>query len=62
MKYAALNSRHMMYAACLPKIAVLAAARAAVERGELKEVTGVKHGMLLMIAKPNNKYRYHAYD
>jgi|GEM_PF-6088364 hypothetical protein len=52
----------MMYAACLPKTAVLAAARAAVERGELKEVTGVKHGMLLMTAKPNNKYRYHAYD
>ncbi|MFT4687520.1 MAG: hypothetical protein ACI94D_002485, partial [Neolewinella sp.] len=37
-------------------------AHAAVERGEPKEVVGVKHGMLLIIAKPNNKYRYHAYD
>lgn len=53
-KYAALNGRHMMYAASLPKIAVLAAAHDAIERGELKETAEVKRDMLLMIAKSNN--------
>ncbi len=54
VKYAALNGRHMMYAASLPKIAVLAAAHDAIERGELRETAAVKHDMLLMIAKSNN--------
>ena len=54
VKYAALNGRHMMYAASLPKIAVLAAAHDAIERGELKETAEVKRDMLLMIAKSNN--------
>ena len=54
VKYAALNGRHMMYAASLPKIAVLAAAHDAIERGELKETPEVKRDMRLMIAKSNN--------
>ncbi len=54
VKYAALNGRHMMYAASLPKIAVLAAAHDAIERGELRETSAVKRDMLLMIAKSNN--------
>ena len=53
-KYAAINGRHMMYAASLPKIAVLAAAHDAIERGELKETEEVKRDMRLMIAKSNN--------
>lgn len=53
-RYAAVNGRHMMYAASLPKIAVLAAAHDAIERGELKETAEVKRDMRLMIAKSNN--------
>lgn len=52
--YATVNGRHMMYAASLPKIAVLAAAHDAIERGELKETAAVKADMRLMIAKSNN--------
>ena len=53
-RYAAVNGRHMMYAASLPKIAVLAAAHDAIERGELKESAEVVRDMRLMIAKSNN--------
>ena len=53
-RYASLNGRHMMYAASLPKIAVLAAAHDAIERGELKETAEIKRDMRLMIAKSNN--------
>lgn len=54
VRYADVNGRHMMYAASLPKIAVLAAAHDAIERGELKESAAVKSDMRLMIAKSNN--------
>jgi beta-lactamase class A len=54
VRFATVNGRHMMYAASLPKIAVLAAAHDAIERGELKESTAVKADMRLMIAKSNN--------
>ena len=53
-RYADINGRHMMYAASLPKIAVLAAAHDAIERGELKETPEVVNDMRLMIAKSNN--------
>ncbi|MCP9235618.1 serine hydrolase [Lewinella sp. JB7] len=53
-RFATLNGRNMMYAASLPKIAVLAAAHDAIERGELKETAEVKSDMRLMIAKSNN--------
>ncbi|PHI19528.1 hypothetical protein CEQ90_12580 [Lewinellaceae bacterium SD302] len=54
VKYADVNGRHMMYAASLPKIAVLAAAHDAIERGELKETAEITRDMRLMIAKSNN--------
>lgn len=54
VKYADVNGRHMMYAASLPKIAVLAAAHDAIERGELRETAEVVKDMRLMIAKSNN--------
>ncbi|MDN3633143.1 serine hydrolase [Neolewinella lacunae] len=54
VSYASINGRHMMYAASLPKIAVLAAAHDAIERGELKETATVRQDMRLMIAKSNN--------
>jgi beta-lactamase class A len=44
----------MMYAASLPKIAVLLAAMDAIEKGELIETPEVKADMRLMIAKSNN--------
>lgn len=53
-QFATINGRHMMYAASLPKIAVLAAAHDAIERGELQESSTVKNDMRLMIAKSNN--------
>jgi beta-lactamase class A len=52
--YASVNGQHMMYAASLPKIAVLAAAHDAIERGELKETAVIRQDMRLMIAKSNN--------
>lgn len=54
IRYASVNGRHMMYAASLPKIAVLAAAQDAIEQGELVESDEVKRDMRLMIAKSNN--------
>ncbi len=53
-RYAEVNGQHMMYAASLPKIAVLAAAHDAIERGELRETAEIKRDMRLMIAKSNN--------
>ena len=53
-RFATLNGKHMMYAASLPKIAVLAAAHDAIERGELKETAEIKQDMRLMIAKSHN--------
>ncbi|WP_420460766.1 serine hydrolase [Neolewinella sp.] len=53
-RFATLNGKHMMYAASLPKIAVLAAAHDAIERGELQETATIKQDMRLMIAKSNN--------
>jgi beta-lactamase class A len=53
-RFATLNGKHMMYAASLPKIAVLAAAHDAIERGELQETAEIRRDMRLMIAKSNN--------
>ena len=54
VRYASLNGRHMMYAASLPKIAVLAAALDAIERGELESTEEVRQDLRLMIARSNN--------
>jgi beta-lactamase class A len=54
-KYAHVNGNHMMYAASLPKIAVLLAAEDALEKGELKETEEIRADMRLMIAKSNNE-------
>ena len=53
-KFARVNGNEMMYAASLPKIAVLLAATDAIDKGELKETQAVKSDMRLMIAKSNN--------
>lgn len=53
-KLAAINGDHMMYAASLPKIAVLLASMDALEKGELIETEAIKSDMRLMIARSNN--------
>lgn len=55
VKFASVNGRHMMYAASLPKIAVLLAAMEAIDEGCLKVTPELKSDMRLMIAKSNNQ-------
>lgn len=55
IRFARVNGNHMMYAASLPKIAVLFAAMDAIEKGELVETPDVKKDMKLMISKSNNQ-------
>ncbi len=54
-KYARINGDYMMYAASLPKIAVLLASIDAIEKGELTETEEIKMDMGLMISKSNNQ-------
>lgn len=53
-RYAAVNGDHMMYAASLPKIAVLFAAQDAIEKGTLKVTPTIAQDMKMMITKSNN--------
>lgn len=55
IRFASINGNHMMYAASLPKIAVLLASVDAIEKGELIETEAVKSDMKLMISKSNNQ-------
>jgi beta-lactamase class A len=55
VRFARVNGNHMMYAASLPKIAVLLAATDAIDKGELEETVEIKADMRLMIAKSNNQ-------
>ena len=55
VRYAGLNSDHMMYAASLPKIAVLLTVMDAISKGELQETDAMKEDMRQMISKSNNK-------
>lgn len=54
VRFAQINGDEMMYAASLPKIAILLAAMDALEKGELQETPEVKKDMFLMINKSNN--------
>jgi beta-lactamase class A len=54
VKFARINGNHMMYAASLPKIAILLAAMDAIENGELKETDEIKSDMRIMISKSSN--------
>lgn len=54
VKYAGLNDQHMMYAASLPKIAVLYAVMHAIENGEIEETENIKKDLRLMISQSNN--------
>lgn len=54
VRFASVNGNHMMYAASLPKIAILLAAMDALEKGELEETDAVKKDMKIMISKSDN--------
>lgn len=54
VKYARVNGNVMMYAASLPKIAVLLAAMDAIENGEIEETKKIKEDLRLMISKSDN--------
>lgn len=54
-RFASVNGNEMMYAASLPKIAILLAAMDAIDKGELNETPEVKEDMRLMISKSNNQ-------
>lgn len=53
-QYASVNGDHMMYAASLPKIAVLLASMDAIENNELADTPEIRKDMWLMISKSNN--------
>jgi len=55
IQYAGLNDDHMMYAASLPKIAVLLASMDAIDKGELANSKAIQNDMRLMISKSNNQ-------
>lgn len=54
VKFARINGNEMMYAASLPKIAVLLAATESINDGLLEETPEIKSDMRLMIAKSDN--------
>lgn len=55
IKYAGINDENMMYAASLPKIAILLAAMDAIDKGELKDTKEIRKDLRLMISKSNNQ-------
>jgi len=54
-RFAAINPNNMVYAASLPKIAILLASEDAIAAGKLKETPEVKQDMRMMIAKSSNE-------
>ncbi|MGB5417314.1 serine hydrolase [Algibacter sp.] len=54
IRFASVNGNNMMYAASLPKIAILLASMDALEKGEIKETDDVKKDMKIMISKSSN--------
>ena len=54
-RFASVNGDVMMYAASLPKIAVLLAAEDALEKGEIQSTPELERDMRMMIAKSNNQ-------
>ncbi len=54
-RFARINGNYMMYAASLPKIAILLATMDAIDKGQLKETTAVKKDLKLMISMSDNE-------
>jgi beta-lactamase class A len=55
IKFARVNGSEIMYAASLPKIAILLAAMDALEKGELVETDNLRNDMRQMIARSDNE-------
>lgn len=55
IKFARINGNHMMYAASLPKIAILLAVMDAFEKGELEETEEIREDLRLMISRSDNQ-------
>ncbi len=55
VRYARINGSEMMYAASLPKIAILLAAMDAIDKGQLKQTPAVTKDLKLMISKSDNQ-------
>ncbi len=53
-RYARVNGNVMMYAASLPKIAILLAAMDAIEKGEIEDTPEIRAKMRLMMSKSSN--------
>jgi beta-lactamase class A len=53
-RFAAINGNNMMYAASLPKIAILLACADALDKGRIEETPEVREDMRMMIAKSSN--------
>jgi beta-lactamase class A len=54
VRYAGINGNEMLYAASLPKIAILLAAMDAIEQGCLEETPEIRDDLRLMISKSDN--------
>lgn len=54
IKYARINGQVEMYAASLPKIAILLSTMDALEKGEIEDSEALRQDMRLMIARSNN--------
>lgn len=54
VRFATVNGNQMMYAASLPKIAILLAAMDALEKKELPETDEILHDMKIMISRSDN--------
>ena len=55
IRFARINGDHMMYAASLPKIAILLAAEDALFKGELTETAEIDEDLRMMIARSDNQ-------
>lgn len=54
IRFARVNGDVMMYAASLPKLAILLAAMQSLEDGSLKETSAIHHDMRIMISRSDN--------
>lgn len=54
IRFARVNGNTMMYAASLPKLAILLAAEQELEDGKLKETPSIRNDMRIMISKSDN--------
>ncbi len=54
IKFAGVNEDHMMYAASLPKIAVLLAVKRGIHDGEITDSEAIRNDLKLMISKSSN--------